>query len=180
MPQAILIVAAAVILGLLGLSRHEARARDHRALEQQEIEAVALRMAERWAGAARDLAFDEADVARDEIRLRNDVAGLSSRLGPDAGETAADPRTFDDVDDYHGFTRTDAAAVGAGVGTVDLEVRVEVTYARTSDWSPTGTASTAKLAVVTVREAGTRERGRPAVRVALPVRFTPAQQFVRQ
>lgn len=179
MPQSILIVAAAVILGLLGLSRHESRARDNRAIEQQEIEAAALRVAETWASAARDLAFDAADASASEVRVRNDTDGLSATLGPETGEVATDPRTFNDVDDYNGFARTETVPLGAGAGTATFIVSVEVIYARPTNWLPAFNPTTAKLATVTVREAGTQERGRNAVQVQLPVRFTPAQQFVR-
>lgn len=179
MPQSILIVAAAVILGLLGLSRHEGYARDARASEQREIEAAALRVAETWASTARDLAFDEADVNRAEVRVRNNTSGLSAVLGPETGEDATDPRTFDDVDDFHGFARTETVPVGVGAERVAFDVSVEVGYAR-NNWRPASNATTSKLATVTVREAGTQPRGRNPVVVQLPVRFTPAQQFVRQ
>ena len=180
MPQSILIVAASLILGLMALSRHDGMAQDTRDHEQRAIEVAALRVAERWASTARDLSFDAADVSNPEVRVRNDTDGLSAVLGPEAGEDLSDPRTFDDVDDFHGFTRTETVPLGPGTSTTTFDVSIEVTYARVSTWSPTSGATTAKLATVTVQESGTKPRGRNPVRLQLPVRFTPAQQFVRQ
>ena len=180
MPQAILIVIASVLLGLLGLSRHEGMAQDTRASEQREVEAAALVLAETWAGQVRDLTYDEADVSRTEVRLRNDNSGLSATLGTEGAEVASDPRTYDDVDDFHGFERRESVPVGGGSATVDLDVRVDVTYARINTWEPVSARTTAKVATVTVREDTTLALGRRPVEVVLPVRLTPAQQFVRQ
>ena len=180
MPQAILIVVAAVLLGLLGLSRHEGMAQDTRASEQRDVEAAALVLAETWAGQIRDLSYDEADVSRTEVRLRDDRAGLSTTLGTEGAEVASDPRTYNDVDDFHGFQRRQSVSVGAGAATVDLDVRVDVIYARPNTWEPVTWHTTAKIATVTVREDTTVALGRRPVEVTLPLRLTPAQQFVRQ
>lgn len=180
MPQSILILAAAIILGILGLSRHQARAEDDRASMVREVEAAALSVAERWSSHVRDLAFDEADVGAREVRVRNDDTGLSTSLGPDAGEDGSDPRTFDDVDDFSGYTLRETTPVGRGVETVAFDVEVSAEYANPVNWQTASSPTTAKQVTVSVREVASGERGRPLVRVAIPVRLTPAHQFAHR
>lgn len=180
MPQSILILAATIILGYLGFSRHQAQAEDQRAGMVREIEASALSVAERWSGHVRDLAFDEADVGAREVRVRNDEDGLSVTLGPDAGETAADPRTYDDADDFHGFSRRETTAIGDGTVNVDFDVTATATYASPANWRTARVPRTAKIVTVTVTEMASGARGRPLVTVTVPVRITPAHQFAHR
>lgn len=180
MPQFILILAATIILGLYGYSQHEGQARDDRATMVREIEAAALNVAEEWSGHVRDLAFDEADVGAREVRVRNETDGLTLAFGPEAGEDPNDPRSFDDVDDFHEFSRRVTSPVGRGANQVAFDVEVEVSYARLSDWQPVHGITTAKVVNVTVRESTTAQRGRPLVQVVLPVRLTPAHQFAHR
>ena len=176
MPQSILLVAAALILGTMGLTRHRAHVAAERAVVTREMESAALVVAERWAGQARARAFDEADVNAPEARVRDDVAGLSAVLGPDPGEVATDPSTFDDADDFHGFVTRDTVSLGTG-DPVRFDVRLAATYARRSDWSPLAARSTYKVVTVTVTEAAPN-RGRSAASVAIPIRLTPARQYL--
>lgn len=181
MAQTLLAVAAVIVLGLFGLSRHRALAADDRADLGRAVEDAALQVSERWGGAVRDLAFDEADVTSGVARLRGDVTGLLSTLGTDGpSEDPADPATFDDVDDFAaigpGAARLDSAR--AGSGTVAFRVSFSATYAQPGTFAPSASPTTAKVVTVTVEEAGPGRDGRPPVRVTTPIRITPAKQFL--
>ncbi len=181
MPQTLLVVAAAMVLALFGLNRQRAIAADERAVVGREAEAAALATGERWAGIARDLAFDEGDVGALRMRLQGDVAGLSSQLGRETGESLADLATLDDVDDLAGLAVVEDAPVAGGV--VAFTVTATAAYAVPRTWavSPSGAPTTAKVVRIVVREVtgvpGGRT-GRPAVEVTLPVRVSAALQHV--
>lgn len=180
MHQSILILAAAIILGVLGFSRHQAQADDERAAMVREIESSALSVAERWSSHVRDLAFDEADIGAREVRVRNDTDGLSTTLGPDAGESITDPLTFDDADDFHGIALRESSPVGRGDESVAFDVTASVTYASPANWREARVPRTAKVVTVTVTEVADSDRGRPLVSVSVPVRITPAHQFAHR
>ena len=183
MQQVLLTVVAAVILGYLGLSRHQSHARDERASMVRELEAAALSLAEQWSGEVRALAFDEADLSRMQVRLGSDLSGLTSVLGPEAGEDPADPGTFDDADDFNGYSVVETAPFTDGTGAMQtFQVRLSVSYADPTTWAPSTTPKTAKIATVTVEETGglAAKQERPPVTVSLPVRLTPLRQFSYQ
>lgn len=177
MPQTLLVVASVVILSVYGMNRHRAVAAGERAVIGREVEAAALAIGERWTGLARDLAFDEADVGAGEIRLRGNVVGLTTRFGPEAGETLNDLTTLDDVDDIHGLVLTDRAFVSTG--DVVYTVRATVTYANPTTWAVSASPSTAKILTVVVTEVTSGQTQRPRVEVTLPVRLSAARQFVQ-
>lgn len=176
MPQTLLAVAASILLAVYGLSRHQALAADERASIGREVESAAGHVAERWAALARDLAFDESDVGQTQVRFRGNVAGLSARLGVDAGERLSDVTTLDDADDLHGLDATEMAVVGDGV--VPLRVRITATYA-TGGATPTASPTTAKVITVVVAEVTSGPTRRPPVQVTLPVRVTSTLRGVR-
>ncbi len=179
MPQYILILAASIILGVLGLSRHSDQAKDDRDTMVREIEAAALTVAEKWAGHARDLAFDEADIGAPEVRLQGDASGLSAVLGLDAGESHSAPHSFDDVDDFHGLSRQDSASVLKDV-TFVFDITITAGYTQGAGWATSATPTTSKAVTVRVREVVTGNQGRAPVEVVLPVRLTPALQYTHR
>lgn len=159
----------------MGFHRQQALASTERARIERAVEDAALEVAERWGGAVRDLAFDEADLGAAEIRVRGDVAGLSA-IGRDAGELAGDPTTFDDVDDVHGLVVNEAVEVDGG--SLAFRVTFEARYAQPVSFAPAAGPTTAKLVTITVEEVGGGHGHRPAVRLQSPVRATPAKQFL--
>lgn len=179
MPQTLLVVASMIVLGLFGLTRHRAELADERAGMGREIEGAALAVGERWTGIARDLAFDEADVGSAQIRLAGNVAGLTTRLGREAGESLTDLTTLDDVDDLAGASLSEAAAVGSGV--VSFTVTATAKYAVPRTWadSPRNAPTTAKMVTIVVTEVTSGPTGRPPVEVTLPVRLSAALQYTR-
>lgn len=179
MQQTLLVIASVIVLAVFGLTRHRNAAADERAGMNREIETAALAVGERWTGLVRDLAFDEADVGSDVMRLTGNVAGLTATLGRDAGETTADLTTLDDVDDVAGLAATEAAAVGAGA--VSFTVTATAIYAVPRTWapSPLNAPTTAKIVTVVVREVAAGRTERPPVVVTLPVRISSALQFTR-
>lgn len=173
MQQTLFCLAALLVFSVFGLSRHRAIAADAHTEARRATEAAALATAERWAATLRDAAFDESDVPRTAMRLAGETAGLTpaARFGPTEEATAA---AFDDVDDYHGFDRVETAR--AGLGLVSVRVRIAVRYADPATFAPTAGPTTAKSAVVTVTEV--RSDGQTPASAALPVRMTPAGQFL--
>ena len=175
MPQTLLAVAASIILAVYGLSRHQALAADERAAIGREVEDAAAHVAERWAALARDLAFDEADIGKTQVRFRGNVTGLSSRLGLDAGESLTDLTTLDDADDLHGYDATETALVADGA--VPLRVRITASYVANA--APTASLTTAKVVTVTVSEVTSGPTRRVPVQVTLPVRVTSTLRGVQ-
>ncbi|HEX8299948.1 MAG TPA: hypothetical protein VF594_12370 [Rubricoccaceae bacterium] len=176
MPQTLLVVAAVILLAVFGLNRHRSIAADERSSIGREIEAAALAVGERWTGLARDLAFDEADVSAVQMRLQGNVAGLTAAPGREAGETLADVTTLDDVDDLHGLSVTESAAVAEGA--VSFRVTATTGYAVPGTWATVASPTTAKIVTLTVREVTTGPTQRPPVVLTLPVRVSAALQFV--
>lgn len=172
--QTLTAIAAVSIMALFGLSRHRGIAADERAAIGRSVEVAALTVSERWGGAIRDLAFDEADVNASEIRLRGQVDGLSNVMGTEAGEVALDPETFDDIDDYHGLVLQDTVEVAGGE--VRFEVSFSVRYGRSGTFEFSRNPTTAKVATVVVREISDGRGGRSPVRVETPIRMTPTKQ----
>ena len=173
MQQTLFCLAAVLVFALFGLSRQRALAADEQAEVRRETEAAALATAERWAATLKDAAFDEADVPRTAMRLSGETAGLASPAAfRDAGE--ATPAAYDDVDDYDGLDRTETSR--AALGLVSVRVRIAVAYADPATFASAAGPTTAKVAVVTVTEV--RADGRAPVTATLPVRVTPAGQFL--
>ena len=181
MSQTLLVVAAVVVLAVFGLNRHRGIAADERASIGREIETAVLETADRWAGLARDLAFDEADVNSEVMRIQGNVTALSTRLGPDADETLSNLASLDDVDDLAGLSLTEYVNVGSGVVpfTVTIDATTGVRYADPRTWALSATPTTAKILTLVVREVTTGATGRPPVVVTLPVRVSSSLQFVR-
>ncbi len=176
MQQTLLCLAAVLVFSLFGLGRHRALAAAERSEARRETEAAALATTERWAATLVDAAFDEADLDRTQpMRLAGQTAGLTprARFGP-AEEPAV--VAFDDVDDYDGLDLVETQR--AALGVVAFRVRIAVAYADPATFAPvSGSAiTTAKVAVVTVTEVRT-DGERPAT-ATLPVRVTPAGQFL--
>ncbi len=173
MQQTLFCLAAVLVFSVFGLSRHRAIAADAHAETRRATEAAALATAERWAATLQDAAFDEADVPRTAMRLAGETAGLTpaARFGPTEEAT---PAAFDDVDDYDGLDRSETAR--AALGLVSVRVRIAVRYADPATFAPAAGRTTAKVAVVTVTEV--RTDGRTPATASLPVRVTPAGQFL--
>ncbi len=176
MQQTLLCLAAVLVFSLFGLSRHRALAADERAEVRRETEAAALATAERWAATLTDAAFDEADLDRTQpMRLAGQTTGLTPKARFGAREEAT-VAAFDDIDDYAGYDRTETAR--AALGLVLLRVHIDVAYADPATFAPVSGSlvTTAKVAVVTVTEV--RTDGQTRVTATLPVRVTPASQFL--
>ncbi len=176
MQQTLLCLAAVLVFSLFGLGRHRALAADERAEARRETEAAALAAAQRWAAALTDAAFDEADLDRTQpMRLAGQTLGLTARarFGPAEEATPAD---FDDVDDYDGLDAVETQR--AALGVVAFRVRIAVAYADPATFAPVSGSpvTTAKVAIVTVTEV--RGDGELPVTATLPVRVTPASQFL--
>jgi hypothetical protein len=175
MQQVLLSLAAVLVFAVFGLTRHQALAAGERAERTREIETAALQVAERWGARIRDTAFDEADLTRPSMRLLGEIDGLTppSAFGPTEEALLAD---FDDVDDFHGLDAPDSER--AGLGLTPFRVQVSVRYADPATFGAAAGATTAKEALLVVTEVLPAGADRPPVRVQLPVRVTPARQFL--
>lgn len=174
MPQSLFLLASISILAIFGLNRQRALAADERAAINRSIEVAALDVNERWGDQVRDRAFDEADVGSEIARVQGEVGGLSRQLGREAGEAAADPATFDDVDDYHGLVIRDSSVVLGEP--VLFDVSFTATYADTQAFGVVTSPTTAKVVTVVVEEVLSGPSERRPVRVEIPIRMTSAKQ----
>jgi hypothetical protein len=175
MQQVLFCLAAILVFAVFSLTRHEALASGERAEMKREVETAALEVAERWTARVRDTAFDEADLARAQMRLQGELDGLTplASFGP---TEEAFPGDFDDVDDFDRLDVPDSEQVGLGVS--PFRVQISVRYADPATFGPAAGPTTAKEALVTVTEVLPPGATRPPVRVQMPVRVTPARQFL--
>jgi hypothetical protein len=175
MQQVLYAVAALLVFAVFGMTRHEAIARGERAEVTREVETAALEVADRWNSRLRDTAFDESDLSRPQMRLEGELDGLTPVANFGVHEEAL-VAEFDDIDDFDLLDVTESEAVSLGRTT--FRIQISVRYADTATFGAVAGLSTAKVATVTVTEVLPSSTTRPPVRVEMPVRVTPARQFL--
>ena len=173
MPQTLAALLAILVLSLYALGQHRSEAALERGAISGEMEMTVAEVAREILTEASQRAFDEADLTRAELRF--DTRGLSTVLGPEAGESAM--VDFDDVDDFDGY----AATVSRQRNGQRLDVRVNATVRYVQPDAP-GTVSASptlvKEVVVTVTDALPVQAGRAPVAVTLNTFVTPSWKTI--
>ena len=173
MPQTLAALLAILVLSLYALGQHRSEAELERGAISGQLELTVAEVAREILTEASQHAFDEDDLARDELRF--DTRGLSTVLGPEASEsTRAD---FDDVDDFDGYT----ALVSRQRNGQPLDVRVRVTVRYVQPDAPSTVSANPTLAKeveVTVTDTLPAQAGRPPVGVTLNTFVTPSWQTI--
>lgn len=169
MQQTILALAAVLAFSFFALNQHRANASvEHEALGG-EIEMAATELARAQLVELTSLIFDEGDVGT--TGFRTNTTGLSTTLGPDAGESMV--ALYDDVDDFHGRITT----VTSNWDGQPLRFRTGVIVRYVQPTNPDQTSATPTLAKevsVTVQEITTGVTNRPPVTVILAQVVSPA------
>ena len=176
MQQTLFALAALLVFSFYAMGRHQTDAEVEHDAIGSEIETAVADVARATLLGATRLAFDEEDVGRSGFRTQPP----GSTPGPDGGEPGGTPSgtaPFDDVDDYHGWTRELAAPVGTD--SVRVRVTAEVVYVYPS--APSGAAASspqlAKRVTVSAVELPTAPlRGRAPMRAELSRVVTPASR----
>jgi hypothetical protein len=135
MQQTLLALLGVIILGLYGYSYHDRSATDERTAIRREIENAALGVATDWSVRLQQFAFDERildagisyPVHPDTLRYTSPPDSLGRADDPDETNRC----TWDDVDDFHGFSTQESYPVGAG--RADFAVSIRVRYADLAD-----------------------------------------------
>ncbi len=101
-----------------------------------------------------------ADLYLDEILAKAyaDPTHDTGVIGIETGETAGDRTTYDDVDDYHGWTGTPMGPDGVSMGQIGpgWQVQVQVAFVTTKDpAAPAAVDNGVKRVTVTVTRNGT-------------------------
>jgi hypothetical protein len=165
MQQTLFALCALFLFSVYSLGRHRVETNIEQNAVGGELELLAADRARATLSDITALAYDEVDVSTRE--LRTSIAGLTAT--PAAEE--ANATLYDDVDDWHGWTRTGPETwLGENV---QFRTTVSVRYVRAT---PPVTASSgptlAKEVTVTVSEVNTV--GRPPVTATLQQIVTPA------
>lgn len=167
MPQTLLAIAAIFCFALLALGqqRHDHDLTRHSVAMEAEL--VAVDVARAQMTRIERLAFDEDDVGRQGIRTQPPPTAI----GPDDAESG--PATFDDVDDWNGFT--EQVAMPVGMGTLRFQTVVSVRYMdNLAPSTPSATATLTKEIRVMVVEVQVGPSDRPPVQASLRRVVTPA------
>lgn len=169
MPQTLLAVAAILAFSFFALTQHKTNAEIEQNAIASEIELAATDLARDQLVAITSHIYDEADIGRND--LRRDATGLSTTLGPDAGETSID--LFDDLDDFHGFL--DTLTVDWHGADLQFAVTADIRYVNANQPDTASTTPTlAKEVVVTIVEIQTSPVERPVSMARLAHVITPA------
>ncbi len=179
MQQTLLTICALLCFGLFALGRHRANAQNERDAIGGEVELMVTEQARALLTRVTALTYDEADVGA--TRPRTDATGLSTTLGPEAGETNVD--NYNDADDWNGYSAPLTATWDAGdtaasapAAAQAFTAAVVVRYVSPTNPSATsGSPTMAKEVVVTITEAVTPQ-GRPAARATLRQVITPSMR----
>jgi hypothetical protein len=134
------------ILGTFILNENKRNIMSNELLTYMQFANNALAIADSYMERFNELFFDEnvtkTKLGPDEY---NKESELSNSLGKDSGES--DETTFDDVDDYHNFSKiVSVPKVG------DLVVNIRVYYYDLNNLKITTSQSFYKLAIITVRD----------------------------
>ncbi|MEM8598883.1 MAG: hypothetical protein AAGF99_03085 [Bacteroidota bacterium] len=180
MQQTLFSLAAIFSFSILGYTMHRNAIETEQEAYMAEIEAQAFDHALFVANEIKQLAFDEADVGRTQMRSDGDTAGLTppAALGRDADE-----RTFRDVDDL------DDLRQGAykrnwrlGNGQVRLRTRFDVVYVDPMNFEreigPEEGPTTAKMVTIIVTEEDPIPGASAPIEVTLKVPLTPSKLFL--
>ena len=182
MQQTLLVLLGVIILSLYGYSYQARSAADDRISIRRELETAALGVATDWSSRVQRFSFDQKSVG-------------ASRPVPSGVFTASsDPATFgaaehssscdwNDVDDFHGFTATEAYPVR--YGEADFAVEIGVRYADPDDLAQTVALSNVKVATITATYVEpvadtTAWAFKPPVRVSLDVTLSNSVLTVQQ
>lgn len=173
MQQTILALAALLAFSIYMLTRHNVEAEFERVAITAEMELAATDIATQRLSEVLTNAFDEADIGREGTR--SSTAGLSTIGTADPDEP--DEWAFDDVDDYHTFTRS-VTRPWQGEDLVFTD-SVSVRYVDPANPDSTltaGTLSIAKEVTITVFAAPVGFIGTPPIGARLRQVATPATQ----
>ncbi|MEL6444076.1 MAG: hypothetical protein AAF089_07320 [Bacteroidota bacterium] len=178
MTQTFYSLIAVFMFTMVGLTMHRHVNNTERNAIAREIESVGLNVALYWANQVKNYAFDEADVGVLGMRSESDVAGLAAPagLGPEAGETS--PDTFDDIDDFNGYSITVSQPIAEG--TQDYTVSFAVRYVSPLDFEIDSASETTAKSVSVVTRAVEVASDRPPMEITLDVPLTPAKLFLHQ
>lgn len=134
------VMGAMILVTLLVQSANRSNLSNVRTLLESEYEIAVTAIAQDIMEESRSLAFDE--TTEDGFVPVNIPADFSS-VGTDAGESSSDKSTFDDFDDYDGWSATITNDLG------DFAVSTAVYYVNSS-FSPSGSNTSLKELRVTV------------------------------
>lgn len=103
MQQTLLALGALLIVTTISMNQQRSIFMLQRTAYLRELEAAASDYAQMRLSEVASLAFDEERLGM--TTLNTDIADLtaSTAFGVESGETAGDPSTFDDIDDFHGY-----------------------------------------------------------------------------
>lgn len=151
MQQTLLVLLGVIVFGLYGYSQHEKSAADERTAIRRELESAALGLATDWAARVRQNAFDEATFCDPTPRIKDasgSLTGLTApaSLGPESGESALLPTSWNDVDDANGFSATLPYPVRSETADFQLTIDIYYTDHNVSELDSLGTTSLAKFA----------------------------------
>lgn len=171
MPQTFLALGAILLLSTFALNQQQHAAGLDRGAERREVDLAATDLARAWLAAAAERVYDESDVGRTGLRLDTDGLTAPEDLGPEPGEVNLS--TFDDADDYHGFTTADSVLWDGSALLFDVDIAVRYVLLDTPD-TPAGSPTLAKEIAVTVSEQATGSLGRRPVQCTLRAVVSPA------
>jgi len=124
--QTMLTLLAMVLLSFLILRVNNMFLQTNTTLYTTKFEVLGYSLAQSMIQEITRLDFDENTVAT----AISDSTKLSTTLGPDAGETTY--KTFDDIDDYNGYTRTDTIPDKNGI-VFNIKCNVDYVLPNTPD-----------------------------------------------
>lgn len=129
---------AMILVSLLIINANRAIAVNNRTIVDSELEDQVIAIAQDYIDESRSTTFDETTVNRSvPVNIPSDFTAV----GPETGETTR--ATFDDFDDYNGWTETITAT-----DDVDYNVRISVSYY--NNGAVTTTKQTLKQMTITI------------------------------
>lgn len=131
--QTLLTILALGLLGSLFLTNNTNTLDQRQVIESSEWEIMATSLATSLVERATSLSFDQNTISSD-ITSSNSLT-VNSALGTDGAENAANEQTFNDFDDYNGFTKT-FSGDSLGLPTAEFSVRARVQYVTITGSAP--------------------------------------------
>lgn len=169
MQQTLLAFLSMLALSIIGFSQQRSIYHLHRAAYVREYEMIVADYATGQLGRLHGLAFDEHQGAA--AAWTPGPLTAPDRLGPEPPEIPGDPSTYDDLDDYHGYTSTTVHRLGAQADSYDLVVHYTVRYVDPADLEPASPVATSAKEVALTAQA-VDARGRTVAQVTLRRLFT--------
>lgn len=139
--EIIFTMAAMVLFSTILLSANRMILRNDTMVVEGELEYEVIALANNIIEESRVAAFDEETVTG---FVPINIPADFTTIGIDGGEISSNRSTFDDFDDYNGWSDTITTDQG------EFTVRSEVTYLNTSTLNPTTSKSTLKQITVTI------------------------------